>query len=326
MIMGAQRDSSIDVMKGLLISLVVLNHITGIANKCGISNSTFDVLHVSRELYVPFFMPAFFIATGMCSSFNKPFHDFIWRNFKSLIIPGIFISCIIIFIEKGLDAKSLLSKIIHGGGYWFLCALFISKIIYWFLKRYVTYHYIILSFLILLIFAGLFCHNYNLPNFWNYQQAFCLTIFIFVGDYGAKVFNSKPYLTVSVYSLLLIILLCTGMEIPTIVNKIYLSYNSILSFLILSITGSFLVLVISKKIHNSLLLEYLGKESLIIYLVHMPLLYKLIPFFHSQIHNVDNIGVSLGFYLFFFVVSLTLSAIIALLLRTRYLRFIKGQF
>ena len=57
--MGKQRDSSIDVMKGLLISLVVLNRITRIAGNCGISNSTFSVLHGSGDLYVPFFMPAF---------------------------------------------------------------------------------------------------------------------------------------------------------------------------------------------------------------------------------------------------------------------------
>ena len=324
--MGTQRDSSIDVMKGLLISLVVLNHITGIAGKCGISNSTFAVLHASRDLYVPFFMPAFFIVTGMCSNFNKPLRGFIWKNFKTLIIPGIIISLMVVFTEKGFDTKTLLNKIIHGGGYWFLCALFLSKIIYWSLKRYLTNHYVILFFLVLLIFASLFCRDNNLPNFWNYQQAFCLTIFIYVGDYRAKIFTSKPYLTASAYLILLMALLCMRMEIPVIVNKIYMSYISIPSFLILSITGSFLILVISKKIRSSYLLEFLGKESLIIYLIHMPILYKLIPAFQHQIQNVDNIRVSLGWYLIFFVISLSLSSLIALLIRTRYLRFIKGQF
>lgn len=324
--MGKHRDSSIDVMKGLLISLVVLNHITGIAGNCGISNSTFSVLHVSRDLYVPFFMPAFFIVTGMCSNFERPFINFVWKNFKALIIPGIIISCIIVFIEKGFDAKALFSKIIHGGAYWFLCALFLSKIIYWSLKRYLTNHYVILFFLVLLIFAGLFCRDNNLPNFWNYQQAFCLAIFVYVGDYSAKIFTSKPYLTASAYLLLLMALLCMRMEIPVIVNKIYMSYISIPSFLVLSITGSFLILVISKKIRSSYLLEFLGKESLIIYLIHMPILYKLIPAFQFYIQDVDNIRVSLGYYLFFFVISLLLSSLFALLTRTRYLRFIKGQF
>ena len=45
-----------------------------------------------------------------------------------------------------------------------------------------------------------------------------------------------------------------------------------------------------------------------------------------QIQNVDNIRVSLGWYLIFFVISLSLSSLIALVIRTRYLRFIKGQF
>lgn len=87
-----QRDSSIDVLKGILILLVVLNHISGVARKVGVEDMTIDVLHVLRDLYVPFFMPAFFIVTGMCSSFSKPFSSFLITNLKTLIFPSIILT------------------------------------------------------------------------------------------------------------------------------------------------------------------------------------------------------------------------------------------
>ena len=86
------RDSSIDVMKGILILLVILNHITGVALKLGMENKTVNVLHICRYLYIPFFMPAFFIITGYCSNFNKSFKAIVINGIKTLILPSVVFS------------------------------------------------------------------------------------------------------------------------------------------------------------------------------------------------------------------------------------------
>ena len=88
------RDSSVDVMKGILIILVIINHITGVALKSGIEFETINVLHICRYLYIPFFMPAFFIITGYCSSFNKSFNELVKNGLKTLILPSVVFSLV----------------------------------------------------------------------------------------------------------------------------------------------------------------------------------------------------------------------------------------
>lgn len=323
--MTGQRDSSLDVMKGILILLVVLNHVTGISNKCGIHNNTFDVLHIIRELYVPFFMPAFFIVTGICSNFDKPFNSFIWKNFKTIIFPSICISLVFIILDGNIEAKKIIKTILTGGGKWFLCALFLAKITYWLLNK-INNNYIIGTILVIMLCIGVTCVIYDLPNYWFYQQALCMTLFLFIGHHYSVTLTKKPYMLTGGYILVLTLLLCFDMSRPSIVNKLYVSYLSTPSFLFLSVTGSYSLLAICKKIKHCKLLEFFGKESLIIYLVHMPILYYVIPLFEKQVSNQDKIGIALGYYIFFFLFSCAISAFAALILQTRYLRFIKGRF
>ena len=65
-----------DVAKGVLICLVIISHIyLETLTVAKIPNSTFAWMRSWQWIHVSFFMPAFFIITGLCSNFEK---EFIW--------------------------------------------------------------------------------------------------------------------------------------------------------------------------------------------------------------------------------------------------------
>ena len=322
------RDTSLDVMKGLLITMVVLNHVSGVARNCGISNETFDVIHVSRKLYIPFFMPAFFVVTGMCSNFLKPFKEFLVTNFKSLIIPAIIITLIAKMTEGIQNPYEYVRIIAAGGGKWFLCSLFLAKLIYWLLVKLLGNRIVIGVILFLMLPCGVYVNSMNVPNVWAYQQAMVMVLFLQIGQLTReKQQNSYfNYSSLFVYTVVLVSLMCLNLHVPVVVNKIHVSLAEIPVYCVLSFTGTFVVLSFCRKIKNCGIFEFWGRESLIIYLVHLPILYHVAPLFKDALNHNCSMTWSFGIYIFLFVISMMLSSMIALLLRSRYLQWIKGKF
>ena len=78
--MEKQRITYIDVAKGILILFVVYGHIYGHAKY--LNFASVDWIRQSCNFFIPFYMPCFFVITGFCSSFKKPFLKFIWQSFK----------------------------------------------------------------------------------------------------------------------------------------------------------------------------------------------------------------------------------------------------
>lgn len=75
-----QRLSYLDVAKGILILSVILHHLLHCLNKsanCADNYVYRETWYVFMTFVVPFFMPCFFICSGMVSNFNKNLKDFI---------------------------------------------------------------------------------------------------------------------------------------------------------------------------------------------------------------------------------------------------------
>lgn len=83
--MAKERLHYIDVFKGICIMLVVIHHSPLALNGGFAPSGTF--LWLLNNFIIAFFMPAFFVATGYCSNFSKPFKIFLWQNVKSILIP-----------------------------------------------------------------------------------------------------------------------------------------------------------------------------------------------------------------------------------------------
>jgi fucose 4-O-acetylase-like acetyltransferase len=130
----------IDVAKGLLILMVVLPHMSQVADLYNIHNKGFELIRISSRSWVGYYMPAFFLITGMCSNFTQTFKAFLLKNLKTLMLPSFTLMALCVWIENilngSLDIRDYLSVgfssfLKCGGLYWFITALFIAKILYW---------------------------------------------------------------------------------------------------------------------------------------------------------------------------------------------------
>ena len=126
-----------DVAKGMLICLVIISHIyLETLTVAKIPNSTFAWMRSWQWIHVSFFMPAFFIITGLCSNFEKEFKPFFISNVRTILIPAIVfdllfftIPCLFmgqdpwIIVMTGFVKRALA----FGGVFWFfhrLCGIF----------------------------------------------------------------------------------------------------------------------------------------------------------------------------------------------------------
>ena len=83
-------------------------------------------------------MPAFFCITGFCTNFGKgSVLSFIFKKFKTLVVPNIIVSLGIPFVSLAIHGNcgswNLLQTIfdfVSTGGFWFLDALFFATLIY----------------------------------------------------------------------------------------------------------------------------------------------------------------------------------------------------
>ena len=164
------RLSYIDVAKGILILLVVYDHLPDVyLTILEQSNAQMDWLNEQQWIYKLFFMPAFFCITGFCTNFKKSLKPFFISNFKSLIVPNIVFGLLF-----GLGWKHIF---LRGGSFWFLSALFVSKMIYWALFNYLPKFRIIrIVILIILVCIGfLMNHVSSRYDLWYFHYAFSLS-------------------------------------------------------------------------------------------------------------------------------------------------------
>ena len=93
---NSERIPYIDVAKGILILLVVYDHLPDVyMYLLNLSNSHIEYLNDTQWIFKLFFMPAFFCITGMCSNFNKNFKPFLISNLKTLIVPNVLLGIIV---------------------------------------------------------------------------------------------------------------------------------------------------------------------------------------------------------------------------------------
>lgn len=134
----------VDIAKGILILLVVLAHFDVMSITAGVDHAGTKYIRVLNFLFTSYYMAAFFVLTGYTSNFEKKFTSFLVSSFKSLIIPAFCFSVLTkillaLLFKDSSHIKSIFEFdfFIYGfKSYWFLIALFWSRICYWLLNRY----------------------------------------------------------------------------------------------------------------------------------------------------------------------------------------------
>jgi fucose 4-O-acetylase-like acetyltransferase len=110
-----------DICKGVLISLLVFSHLVW-----G-SRSFFQFQNQIIEVIGSF---SAYVILGLFSNFNKPFWDFLLRNFKPLIIPTLV--CIALYSIPSLNYNYFFNRpVLFGGVFGLFTLLILSELLLW---------------------------------------------------------------------------------------------------------------------------------------------------------------------------------------------------
>lgn len=115
----SQREQWIDIGKGIAIILMVVGHTS--------------IPSVLSNFIWAFHMPFFFIVSGWVTHWDKTsVKEFIIRRSKSLLIPFVVYSIIVLALYSQLGINKWLDMALHGwGGYalWFIPVLYVASLI-----------------------------------------------------------------------------------------------------------------------------------------------------------------------------------------------------
>lgn len=336
--MSNTRLEYIDVAKGLLICLMVFGHILNIATYQTEANIFVKNMNMLETLYKGFYMCTFFVITGFCSNFNKRFSEFTKSNLKTIVLPAFTMFYITQTINLLYDGNTKLVDYMHfnfhsffieqGLSAWFLASLFVARNIYWFVNNLIIKSkYRFLLFAIFYVLGYYLSHHTH--NYWSYQQALMFVIFLEYGQYlkrlSVKQFSSRNFIfCLCVYiALYLYTMYITKGEIVGIHRMIQISKETLLSNLLMAISGSYMILFLSQKIGKNCLLQYLGKNSLIVYLLNWHVIVIFWDVFHPLLGNwaFNNIVC----YAAVFLLTISFCAIFIKLLNIKYVRCVIGK-
>lgn len=341
----------IDVCKGILILLMVWGHILNIS-----SIHNIDITHMSRffvltPYYVCWFMQAFFILTGFTTNFNVGGGVFVKKQLKTIVVPWFSFSIIsrifyVLYSGEGLfyDIDGL-NYFFLLEDYWFLSALFFSKITFFFLRRIIKSDYLMGLALIGLMTVGFFsiivfpdCTNpYHYYNYLHIKDFLCMIFFLWIGVllkryyiYHEILFKISIVLFMGMYFfyyLLNYIGLNNSILTPVVISH-YANIHSIWQlpiYVFYVITGGFSMFYFVQKIKCLVIFSYFGRNSLIIYCAHFVFLCIYIDFVYLMITPDDTLS-SFFFLLSVMTLSLLSLLIIISLFEYRPLKYLLGKF
>ena len=312
--------------------MVMIGHMQNVCKELGIQNDVFINMDHLEWFWGPFYMPAFFVITGFCSNFNKSFRIFFISNIKGIIIPsftlGVIASWIGLLYTSDLSISSFfhwgIRNFVISGGYWFLAALFLSKLFYYFIRK-IENRKVNCAILIIMHVSGYFLFTYSIcPNIWYFQHAMMFTFYLYIGQYLRKLQISIKLRSIIInwfcYLILLGAILLLGYESPHIAHNVTITNVLLIPHLIFSIWGAILIIQTAKQIKTNSFLIYLGQNSLIYYCIHIKFLFFYIIIYRELMDYAI-------IYWFLTIVSVILScSIISKLLNTKYLKVILGKF
>ena len=326
----------IDVTKGYLMIMVLFHHILWILiDLQKINNEVLFALNSLQRLFLCFFMPCFFIISGYCSSFKGNTTAFIIKGFKQLIIPNCFFSILHMIITDNVSIERYLSIIINYGGYfWFLSAIFCSRVLLFILKKKIANSNTLIIILLLLSLLTILAKNYKLitHNYWYLYHAFSFTIYLEIGQRIRYIINksqiSKPLLLSSlIFVFVIIFCIVFNNDIPYITAKYHCTIQLFPCHLILSLLGSISFIIIIKYFHilHFRVVNILGRESLIVFCTHLMFLTPFLSYFSIEISMFNVLQSCL-----FIIISLMMAIVFCLtcisIFNKKYLRIFIGKF
>lgn len=334
--MNTKRLQYIDISKGIVILLVILGHLVAF-------NKLFWLWIFA------FHMPFFFIMSGYCSNdknYDISFKKYLFKYANALLVPAFLIRIIYVFVGvSGVDLQqqnwthNAFLNFIYPLSEWFIMALFLSKIMFYFV------HKIAVKFNDEKIQGGLYLFAIGLSFFvgetWNKSalhgkpsffpiplDCSLIALSFVIAGYCLKKINIEDLYKKNKKALLhiggistLIILWCIKYQTYTNVCDMYFGNSSISYYIfacILSLTCLMLCgLFCEKTTENNIIkkeLSLLGKNTIIVYPGHTIIFYILNQLIYKKTGTLyvpmHNFKTSLIFI--YFIISVLILTIICM--------------
>lgn len=289
--MSSGRISWIDICKGLGIILVIYGHALYSENY--------------RYLIYAFHMPLFFFLSGLTFRYQKYKHTgyLIKKSARQILLPYLIfalISYLVWIVHNAVDLPGLLfhlSGIIYGNSsslffnivLWFLPCLFITKIVFALLVKYVPHKIPLMISLVLfsLVGYGISLIPYDIKLPFGLETVFTAVVFFGMGSLAATHYprsipfqkrrSALPLLVL--FSAIAVVFASLNYSLST--HQIDLRLNNLgnyFFFYIAAFAGIMSMIITSKIIKKNFLLEYIGTYSLILFALH-----PLVFFYFTQI-------------------------------------------
>lgn len=325
------RNPSIDITKGILICFLVLHHIEWVeVGTRGVDNVLLSAFreNVFPSLFVCYFMQTFFMITGYCSNFEKDAKSFLTGQIKILLIPNAVFAVLCALYHSDIShlPETLL---LYGGGLWFLTAMFLSKICYFYLWRTHKNHVFVISILLFVSFLGTLLNHYQwFENMWWHRHAMDMAVYIAIGHLlKKKNFIESRTALLFVVAYLSILGSCNliNISLPIVTAAFSCNIGTWPLHVLLATCGSIAFIKLCSYWKQNTVLEYLGRNSLIIYMWHLEVLCTFIPIFEDAFMSNSYFISAITTYSLF-VTVLSLSVLIGLLMNIRYTKWMLGKF
>ena len=307
-----KRLDFIDVAKGIGIILVVLGHCLAY----GCQNRLFTMIYA-------FHMPLFFFLSGFLFK-NKDSGSYLSGKVKTLLIPMVCFQAINVLTYSLLSPFGLdkYHKTISFGGFWFLGTLLYVTCVYYILNIKVFanskyYDFFVIAVAVVTLIIGL-VYAKGISDQPNQLIATSFVAFSFyaLGHICCKQTFLQRFITsefktnklISFFmAVLLFVLLAylvgfTGRNVDMNTSR----YGNSLFFVLNALVGIFATFFISVAIRKNRILEFFGNNSLMIFLLHIPM-WKTFDLITKKCLNVQGGGKSCCV----FVICIILSSILA---------------
>lgn len=323
-----ERIHYLDVTKGVLILLLLLHHFESATKDFSMLNTYFELFTSWQTVFMAFFMQCFFIISGYCSSFDIAPKRFFYKIFRQLLVPWIVFEVLIALFwafyhsdfSPGRFASFFFTE--PCTALWFLNALIFSKTVIYLLRKVIRKEVFILIPAFLLLVASIVLNQYDIGrNYLTIRQSLGACFFVALGSYLKS--NGKLYGILLKASLFIYIVMYAATQVfpirvPYFTASIFVSLRTFPLFLILSTAGSFALLQICKWLDKCSVLEYFGRNTLIVYGLHYCPLYAFIVWYNALLVPVNTLRF-VEFILAVYGSELIVCVLLITLFRTRFL-------
>ena len=299
------RIAYFDIAKGILIILLVFAHFRSAAVRMPYDSPYFSMVYNWNCIFTCFYMPAFFIISGYCSNFSKPLRVFLKSLFKTLLIPFVSFTIInqaTVAIYNGTSfLDQMWQNILEGGGLWFLQAMIIAKMLFYALKRLRVSSslngggYLIVFLMLMVVGVGL--NQWKIGNnLFFLNHALIASFWIAIGQWLKEhptIYEKMVDASVYVYP---IVALASFFKCPSLTASISISLLTIPLHIIYSLVGTMFLLKLCKLVNENKVLEYWGKNSLVVYALHFTPLFFLFRYLWEWLQPA-----TIWPFLFFFI-------------------------